>query len=471
AMSGATFIAGEGENIVSWTHNAEFGGYNEYASENAIDAAAIENNEASLIGSLAFDADEFAVRHSFEVPHPSLAPIPLNYAVTSKSLFGVENTDVSASTMEVANADLPLQTYILMATEDEGNVIFDNVAGSVLSDDGFPDVPAFVVDSSHNKAADAPLPDDDADMSATVKVTVDPLGFMSVYADVTDDIVAFAGEAVPGTDTWNYDALELGIGLYDVRDVGGSILGGSPHIDFMRGAEADFQMRFAPRVNEAGDIVNVSVHSSSDPANGGGNVNGEIQGGGGVAEKTDTGWRILVTFPLDSIIDAGEGDVPFSAPGDTDIKLIPFNVAFNDADAGGTRESQMIWSTKANAGNGWWNTPAQWPAVAVAGRATATNVEGPDAELPFDFALEQNYPNPFNPSTTIEFSLAKVENVRLSVYNVLGQRVASLLSGESLQAGPHTVNFDASQLTSGMYFYRIDAGTSFSKTRTMMLLK
>ena len=224
-------------------------------------------------------------------------------------------------------------------------------------------------------------------------------------------------------------------------------------------------------MNEAGDIVNVSVHSSSDPAQGGGNVNGEIQGGGGLAEVTDTGWRILVTFPLDSIIDSEGGDVPFTVPDETDLTLIPFNVAFNDADETGNRESQMLWSTKANAGAGWWNTPAQWPSVAVAGRALATDVEGPEQELPFEFALDQNYPNPFNPSTTIEFSLAKVENVRLSVYNVLGQRVATLLSGESMQAGPHTVTFDASELTSGMYFYRIDAGTSFSKTRTMMLLK
>lgn len=471
AMSGATFTADAGENVVSWTHDPEFGGYNVYANEGAINAAAIENNEAALIGSLAFDADAFEVRHSFEVPHPSLAPMPLYYAVTSRSLFGVENTDVSASSMEIANPDLPIQSYILMATEDEGNMIFDNVAGAVLSDDGFPDIPAFLVDSSHNKAGDAPLPTDDSDMSASVKVTIDPLGFMSVYADVTDDVIGFAGEAVPGTDTWNYDAIEFGIGLYDVRDVGGSILGGSPHIDFQRGAEADFQLRFAPRVNEAGEIVNVSVHSSSDPAQAGGNVNGEIQGGGGLAEITDTGWRILVTFPLDSIIDSESGDVPFTVPGDADLVLIPMNIAFNDADDTGTRESQMIWSTKANAGAGWWNTPSQWPSVAVAGRALATDVEDVDTELPFDFALEQNYPNPFNPSTTIEFSLAKVENVRLSVYNVLGQRVATLLSGESMQAGPHTVTFDASNLTSGMYFYRIDAGSTYSKTRTMMLLK
>ncbi|MFC2119662.1 T9SS type A sorting domain-containing protein [Bacteroidota bacterium] len=90
------------------------------------------------------------------------------------------------------------------------------------------------------------------------------------------------------------------------------------------------------------------------------------------------------------------------------------------------------------------------------------------------FALEQNYPNPFNPSTMIKFSLAADSKVSLTVFDVLGQEVANLLSGD-LAAGSHEVNFNASNVNSGVYFYRIDAtavdGTNFTSVKKMILTK
>jgi hypothetical protein len=85
------------------------------------------------------------------------------------------------------------------------------------------------------------------------------------------------------------------------------------------------------------------------------------------------------------------------------------------------------------------------------------------------FELAQNYPNPFNPSTMINFTLAKASDVKLAVYNVLGQQVATLLN-QHMSAGSQSVVFDASKLTSGVYFYRLDAG-SFSSVKKMMFLK
>ena len=88
---------------------------------------------------------------------------------------------------------------------------------------------------------------------------------------------------------------------------------------------------------------------------------------------------------------------------------------------------------------------------------------------PKEFTLAQNYPNPFNPSTNISFNLPQATDVSLKIYNMLGQEVATLIN-ERMAAGAQTVVFDASNLSSGMYIYRIQAG-SFSKTKKMMLIK
>ena len=89
--------------------------------------------------------------------------------------------------------------------------------------------------------------------------------------------------------------------------------------------------------------------------------------------------------------------------------------------------------------------------------------------MPKDYKLSQNYPNPFNPSTIISFSLPNAEKVTLKVYNILGSEVSTLLN-TTMNAGYYEVNFDASNLASGAYFYNIQAG-SFNQTRKMNLIK
>lgn len=91
------------------------------------------------------------------------------------------------------------------------------------------------------------------------------------------------------------------------------------------------------------------------------------------------------------------------------------------------------------------------------------------APVPDGFSLSQNYPNPFNPTTTIRFELGRPSDVRLTVYNLLGQRVATLVNNH-MSAGSHIVQFDASHLASGIYFYAIKAG-EFKEVRRMLLLK
>jgi len=100
-------------------------------------------------------------------------------------------------------------------------------------------------------------------------------------------------------------------------------------------------------------------------------------------------------------------------------------------------------------------------------KATTTDEETP--AMPRVFALEQNYPNPFNPSTTVEFSLPHAATVNVEVFNVLGEKVATLVAGQ-LPAGRHRTVWNASGAGSGVYFYRMLAG-DYSDTRRMMLVK
>ncbi|MBC7187471.1 MAG: T9SS type A sorting domain-containing protein [Calditrichaeota bacterium] len=99
---------------------------------------------------------------------------------------------------------------------------------------------------------------------------------------------------------------------------------------------------------------------------------------------------------------------------------------------------------------------------------TGTAVAASSAQLPHDNGVLQNYPNPFNPSTTICFSLGHGEHVTLDVFDVQGREVATLVNGE-LSAGDHSVVFEAKGLSSGVYFYRLTAGTLVQQRKMIMI--
>jgi hypothetical protein len=99
----------------------------------------------------------------------------------------------------------------------------------------------------------------------------------------------------------------------------------------------------------------------------------------------------------------------------------------------------------------------------------ATSVGPKNKEIPSTFKLYQNYPNPFNPSTTISYDLPVRSRVKLSIYNILGQEVATLVNAEQ-EPGRYSVKFDASGLPSGVYFYTLQT-PYFTKTNKMVLVK
>lgn len=111
---------------------------------------------------------------------------------------------------------------------------------------------------------------------------------------------------------------------------------------------------------------------------------------------------------------------------------------------------------------GTWNHAADFA-------VTVTPVSGVEDAQPASFRVEQNYPNPFNPSTTISFALPERAHVRLEVFSVTGAQVATLVN-DTREAGSYDVPFRADNLPSGVYLYRIEAG-SFKTTKRMLLLK
>ena len=98
-----------------------------------------------------------------------------------------------------------------------------------------------------------------------------------------------------------------------------------------------------------------------------------------------------------------------------------------------------------------------------------TGITPNGTEIPSSYSVSQNYPNPFNPSTNFSFGLPKSGNVKLAIYDVLGNEVAVIVDGFK-QAGSYSVNLNASNLSSGVYFYRLTSG-DFTKTMKMSLIK
>ena len=89
--------------------------------------------------------------------------------------------------------------------------------------------------------------------------------------------------------------------------------------------------------------------------------------------------------------------------------------------------------------------------------------------MPTEYALNQNYPNPFNPVTNIRIQMPKTGFAKLTVFDVLGREVKTLVN-EELKAGSYRIGFDGSRLSSGIYFYRLETH-DFAETRKMILIK
>ena len=234
---------------------------------------------------------------------------------------------------------------------------------------------------------------------------------------------------------------------------------------------------------------------STDPGGGGGNPGGGNPGGGNPGGGNDPTQITLAVYP-NPIYEGRRATIHAElAHAVPSVVTLPLVFTTNDAEAGDyVALATIVIDANEPFGTDWILTtkdddmedetftvtfgalPAGFsrgtPAsveVIISEDANVTSIESPEGELPDAFALGQNYPNPFNPSTAIEYELPTPQHVRLEVFDATGRSVGVLTDGMR-PAGTHSVRFDADNLPSGLYVYRLRANGE-TLTRKMTLLR
>jgi len=282
---------------------------------------------------------------------------------------------------------------------------------------------------------------DSTDLSVTGYVGVDD-DYLYLSFDVIDDIYSYD----PASTYWKSDMMYLYIGLYNHTE---------KHLTAQRGAEPDYIFHF------------VQTHLRSYYSEPTGNDTLYLNGDPNYA-FVDFGAQDYVVeakISLDDILRKNQaGDTRFHPANGMRIAI---DIEFADSDQLGVRDGLLVYSWDNN--NTSYLGPATWSYTWIGDTTHVTGIGGEIDQTVYSYELSQNYPNPFNPTTEISYSLAKTSDVSLIVYNVLGQEVTRLVK-EKQNPGKHSVTFNANNLSTGVYFYRIEAD-GFAMTRKMLLMK
>jgi hypothetical protein len=179
----------------------------------------------------------------------------------------------------------------------------------------------------------------------------------------------------------------------------------------------------------------------------------------GVKLYTDT---VIVTSAITPAPGSGSFAITYPSPGGNKLTHFPDSLSVTVTATNVTPGTYTLTVTSKGP-NG---TPVHQRTVSItANTTTSVNNE----EIATSFKLSQNYPNPFNPSTKIDYSIAKISNVKITVYNNLGKEVASFFN-QNQAPGNHFVIFNANSLSTGIYYYKIEAG-DFTDVKKMTLIK
>jgi hypothetical protein len=282
--------------------------------------------------------------------------------------------------------------------------------------------------------------DSDADLSVLSWVAVDA-NYLYVAFDINDDVV------VPNANSTNYqnDCPDLYLGLYNWH--------GAPHTSLKRGAEPDYHFRFAYN-----RVLLDGVAGADSIVGLGPDYYWQEKFPSGYVVEFKISWADLAVPGNDAVFTPVEG------------YRIPIDYSINDNDTqtpGSERDGIMCYSFYNDDQS--WGDVSRWSHTWIGALWNPVGVEYEEGQPVTEYALTQNYPNPFNPSTQIKFALKESGYVTLKVYDALGKEVATLIKGD-YASGSYNVSFDASGLSSGIYFYRLETG-SFVQTNKMMLLK
>jgi len=411
-------------NIVAWSDvpNEENEEYNVYFSTSPI---------ASL-DAPGVDVAELGVNEGTQnLTHVLIAPVvdqPVSYYYAVNAVDNVGNVGVHASTGPVTNTAKGVTTI-----HPEAPVSF-KADGKLGEWSGITSFRMFPSDGSGTIVSNS-LIDGDEDLSVEMWVAMDNENVYFAF-DVNDDIVS--SDTVLAS--YLRDCPDVHLGLYDWRT--------ATHTSYEGGEEPDYQFRF--NSNQA-IIANLGDYVVARPGD-------ENYFWG---EKFTGGYTVECKLSFAEIAAVRSGDVVFTP---MIGKRIRIDSGINDADATGEREGVMTYSPRNQDQS--WSDPSRWTYTWIGDKWTAIEDE---KITPNKFELAQNYPNPFNPTTVINYSIDKPGFVQLSVFNILGQKVAHLVN-EYKQSGSYNVQFNANNLSSGVYFYELNAG-NMSSVKKMLLLR
>ncbi|WP_246075316.1 T9SS type A sorting domain-containing protein [Gracilimonas mengyeensis] len=503
---------------ISWEHDSNSNIYNYELFYSGSEIADIEDEGVKFIGSFR-TTDDLEFAHFVERPHPSVSGVTYHYAVVPTTQYSVKSSTNFASESVVASGQS--MPYIFELSEEQELQIISDLESGTINAESWPtdEYKPFELTSDEADVSEADASakiwmafgraegyqtlyiyteamDDDI-LAGPANAPSDMLG-TTIYPDPANEATWIPTIADEDIDLeWNYylkDQLKIHFGTYDV-----DFVTGTTNEFRSRGEKPDYFLSLQPKVSpddlEAGpdgmltrfwvtehnyedpDVVYNTLYYNSNHQFTFSSLYENIMQG-----ETRVGWKAMVAFDVSDLLVATDGgspiDAPLEFPSQDELKYLPISFELWDKDSGDTgnwweNPSHVIAYPTAIAGGGnneWEDGLSSLGTVAMAGSGLPTSNEVTPGETPRTFSLEQNYPNPFNPTTNIAFTLPKAAEVNLTIFNILGQKVATLVNAKKYASGNHKVQFDASSLSSGMYVYRLEAG-SYISTKKMMLIK
>jgi hypothetical protein len=288
------------------------------------------------------------------------------------------------------------------------------------------------------------------------KISSDTVSSGDIYVAVDKNYLYVAGHINtnnmvfnPSQSTYLNTSFDVFLGLYDWH--------GAPHSSLLTGAKPDYHFRFA---QDRVLVDNNGVDSLEIP--------GENYFYGPRFPDPYAGYNVEARISWQDIAQKRKGgntgtDNVFSP---VEGMRIPFDIEINSCSPSATQRDGQLDLSPIAAGNSWSNV-ALWAYTWIGDKWTTPVVN--NKQTIYSYKLSQNYPNPFNPSTNIQYTILKQGHVTLTIFDILGRKVATLVD-QVQNAGNHTISFNASRFASGVYFYQIQAG-DFRNVKKMMLLK